>query len=155
MQIPSTMDRVQLSSPRSVNKEIRRATEQNVRRFATADENAITKRLQELEREWDIERTLEANAAAIAFTGVVLAASIDRRFLVIPGIVGAFLFQHAVQGWCPPVPLFRSLGVRTTKEIDDERIALKALRGDFDQMQRQHGGAQGDRADSALRAARK
>jgi hypothetical protein len=43
----------------------------------------------------------------------------------------SFLFQHAVQGWRPPVPVFRRLGVRTREEIDRERYALKALRGDF------------------------
>jgi hypothetical protein len=33
-----------------------------------------------------------------------LAASHGRKWLILPGIVTAFLFQHAVQGWCPPVP---------------------------------------------------
>jgi len=47
-------------------------------------------------------------------------------------IVLPFLFQHAVQGWCPPVPVFRWLGVRTRQEIDEEKYALKVLRGDFD-----------------------
>ena len=42
-----------------------------------------------------------------------------------------FLLQHAVQGWCPPVPFFRRRGVRTAREIEIERYALKALRGDF------------------------
>jgi hypothetical protein len=42
-----------------------------------------------------------------------------------------FLLQHAVQGWCPPIIWFRRLGVRTSTEIDHERNALKALRGDF------------------------
>jgi hypothetical protein len=46
-------------------------------------------------------------------------------------VVLTFLFQHAVQGWCPPLPVLRRLGVRTRKEIDRERYALKALRGDF------------------------
>ena len=39
--------------------------------------------------------------------------------------------QHAVQGWCPPLAVWRRLGVRTQSEIDEERYALKALRGDF------------------------
>jgi hypothetical protein len=42
-----------------------------------------------------------------------------------------FLFQHAIQGWCPPVPVLRRLGFRTANEIEQERTALKALRGDF------------------------
>ena len=32
---------------------------------------------------------------------------------------------------CPPVPLFRRIGIRTQSEIELERYALKALRGDF------------------------
>ena len=50
----------------------------------------------------------------------------SRRWLWLPGFVTAFLFQHAVQGWCPPVPLLRRLGVRTAREIELERSALKA-----------------------------
>ena len=42
-----------------------------------------------------------------------------------------FLFQHAIQGWCPPVPVLRRFGVRTAAEIEEERYALKLLRGDF------------------------
>lgn len=36
------------------------------------------------------------------------------------------------QGWAPPVPILRTIGVRTLQEIDHEKYALKALRGDFD-----------------------
>jgi hypothetical protein len=32
-----------------------------------------------------------------------------------------FLLQHALQGWCPPVPLLRQLGFRTSYEIEEER----------------------------------
>ena len=34
----------------------------------------------------------------------------------------------------PPVLLFRRLGVRTRREIDRERFALKVLRGNVDQI---------------------
>ena len=50
-------------------------------------------------------------------------------------MVTAFLFQHAVQGWCPPVPILRRMGFRTADEINRERYALKALRGDFQPVQ--------------------
>ena len=55
----------------------------------------------------------------------------DRRWFFFPAVVAGFLLQHAVQGWCPPVPVFRHLGFRTQSEIEEERYALKALRGDF------------------------
>ena len=51
--------------------------------------------------------------------------------IALPIAVAGFLLQHAVQGWCPPVPVMRRLGFRTEREIDAERTALKALRGDF------------------------
>ena len=60
-----------------------------------------------------------------------LGTFVDRRFYLLPGLVGAFLLQHAIQGWCPPVPIFRRLGFRTAGEIDEERHTFKALRGDF------------------------
>jgi hypothetical protein len=64
-----------------------------------------------------------------------------------------FLFQHAVQGWCPPVPLFRRLGVRTRKEIDAEKYALKAVRGDFDELPPANNGDTLGRARRAWEAA--
>jgi len=106
----------------------------------------IADRLQELDEEWDIERAIEANASVLGFTGVALAANHDRRWLILPGIVTAFMFQHAIQGWCPPIPILRKLGFRTSYEIEEERGALKALRGDFD-------GSNGN-AHKALEAAR-
>jgi len=35
--------------------------------------------------------------------------------------------MHAVQGWCPPVPLFRAFGVRTRMEIDKEKYSLMEI----------------------------
>jgi len=110
---------------------IRRKTEDSVRHWGAAGSAAIDRRLAELDREWDIERCLEANAAGVSLAGIALAAFVDRRLLVLPALVAGFLLQHALQGWCPPVPLFRHLGFRTQSEIDEERYALKALRGDF------------------------
>lgn len=93
----------------------------------------ITNRLGELDQEWGIERAIEANAAVIGLTGIALAAGHNQRWLALSVLVTSFLFRHAVQGWCPPVPILRKLGFRTSYEIEEERRALKALRGDFGQ----------------------
>jgi hypothetical protein len=45
-----------------------------------------------------------------------------------------FFAQHALQGWCPPLPILRRHGVRAAREIERERYAIKALRGDFDSI---------------------
>ncbi len=129
--LPSTVERVPRHTREEYNEAIRRRTEDNVARYASAGPAAIDRRLEELDREWDIERTLEANAATVSLVGSALGLAVDRRFFALPAVVAAFLLQHALQGWCPPVPLFRHLGFRTASEIDQERYALKALRGDF------------------------
>jgi hypothetical protein len=128
--IPNTPERVPHHTQESLNRAIQRGINESVR-YHSAHPEHIGERLTELDREWDIERTLEANAATLAFTGVLLGAAVDKRWLALPALVTAFLFQHAVQGWCPPLPVLRRLGFRTMREIDTERYALKALRGDF------------------------
>jgi hypothetical protein len=134
-----------------VNHQIREQTRRNVERAAAGGPDAIGRRLRELDQEWDIERTLEANAATVAATGAALALLVDRRFALIPLAVGGLLLQHAVQGWCPPLPVFRRMGVRTQTEIEEEKNALKALRGDFRDVGQ--GSPRGEAAD-ALAAAR-
>jgi hypothetical protein len=80
---------------------------------------------------------LEANAASISLIGLALGRLVSRRWYLLPTAVAGFLLQHAVQGWCPPISLFRRLGVRTAQEIDHERYALKALRGDFSRVRQE------------------
>ena len=151
---PTTADRVRNSTAEEVNERIRRQAEECVARFAAAGPEAIDRRLAELDREWDVERTLDANASTLAFTGCVLAATVNRKWVFLPMAVTAFLFQHAVQGWCPPLPVLRRLGFRTAEEIGHERYALKALRGDFRQVDETAGGAAEYRAAEALSAVR-
>ena len=149
-----TADRVRQNTALEINARLDRETEDRIGYYATRSREEITNRIRELDREWDMERLLETNASALAFCGIALAATHSRRWLIVPGIVSAFLFQHAVQGWCPPVPLFRRLGVRTRKEIDRERYALKALRGDFKEVSRFNEEEASRRAQSALDAVR-
>lgn len=129
-------DRVQAHTATRVNRGIERDAAQRLVRAAGQTSATLTRRINELEDEWDIERWLEMNASALAFTGVVLGILVNKKFFAIPCIVLPFLFQHAVQGWCPPIPIFRRRGVRTRREIDAEKFALKALRGDFTQVQK-------------------
>jgi hypothetical protein len=145
--IARTGERVERVTSRRSRDRIERATRRSLRSTATQGKPGIDRRLGDLDREWDIERTIEANASTLALAGTLLGIFIHRRFLALPIAVSAFLLQHALQGWCPPVPLLRRLGFRTAKEIDEERTALKALRGDFRHIRR-------TRPAPALRAAR-
>jgi hypothetical protein len=144
----STAHRVPRNTSASTNQQIQEEIGDRVEWYA-AHRSQIGPRLKQLDAEWDIERTLELNASALAFTGVLLGTTLDKRFYVLPAIVTAFLFQHAVQGWCPPLPLLRAIGFRTAREIEIERNALKALRGDYKINRRVNGSSR-----NALNAAK-
>lgn len=143
--LPATSERVSRHTAKKVNARIQRQIDETVAACAAEGPDAIERRLAELDREWDIERMLETNAASLSLLGVGLGAFVSRRFLILPALVGGFLLQHALQGWCPPVPLLRRLGLRTQSEIDCERYALKVLRGDFNRVKsRRRAGGNGD-----------
>lgn len=144
-------DRVRAHSPGRFNEQIDRATQRRVLRAGGESNAALSRRLEKLDEEWDMERLLETNASALALGGLVLGLLVNKKFLIIPCFVLPFLLQHATQGWCPPVPLFRSRGVRTRKEIDTEKLAVKALRGDFAGIETRDD--PNDRARAAWRAA--
>ncbi len=144
---PSISDRVIDNTCQEVNHTIERETVLRLQDIAQEGPAAIQRRLQELDAEWDIERVLETNAASVSLLGLTLGALVDRRWYALPAVVAGFLLQHAIQGWCPPLPAFRRLGVRTQVEIDRERYALKIMRGDFEKS-----GLQGGTSTSANRA---
>jgi len=127
----SEPDRVRRNTCPAVNQRIERRLQRSLDRHAQLPREDLGRRIERLDREWDIERTLEVHAAAIGLGGVVAAITVHRRWFALPVAVLGFLLLHGIEGWCPPVPVFRRLGVRTRREIERERYALKALRGDF------------------------
>lgn len=113
------------------NARIARETRARIEVLRARGPVAIHERLEQLDREWDIERVLEAQASSLVVLGTLLGKTVHRGFFALPAIVGAFLLQHALHGWCPPVPLFRALGVRTPREIEDERHELLRIQREF------------------------
>lgn len=130
MATKSPPDRVSLNIANRVNRRIEARTDRAIEHYAR-NPDAIERRLKELEREWDIERWLETNASILMLVGLGLTTFVSRRWLALPAIVGGFLLQPGIQGWCPPVPVFRRLGVRTRQEIMREYYTLRAPRGDL------------------------
>ena len=120
----SNADRVRQRTPPEFNRLIDARTEENVARYRGRPRTEIVNRIRELDREWDIERVLETNASSLALAGVLLGATVSRRWLALPTAVLGFLLMHATQGWCPPLPFFRARGIRTRGEIDQEKFAL-------------------------------
>lgn len=125
--------RVRKNTPDKYNEEIDAMTLDNIKKYSVTPE-VITYRLKKLDKEWGIERWLELNMSVISLIGITLALTVSPYWIILTCIVLLFFIQHAVQGWCPPLPIFRANKVRTRAEIDKEKYALKAIRGDFKGM---------------------
>ncbi|MFI4892318.1 MAG: hypothetical protein ACIAQ0_02620 [Phycisphaerales bacterium JB058] len=132
--IEETAHRAEKHTPESINQKIHRETEQRLQTLAE-NPRALRARLAELDREWDIERCLETGSATLTLTGLLLGTTVNKRWLLLSLGVQGFLMQHALQGWCPPLPVFRALGVRTQHEIEAERHAIKSMLGEYDDQQ--------------------
>ena len=129
--LPAPRERVSRNTSDCVNEKIRRRTAANVQRYAGTSPQEIESRLRELDEEWDIERCLETMAPTISLLGIGLGLTTSKKWFMLPLLVQGFFLQHALQGWCPPLTVLRHLGIRTQTEINEERYALKAMRGDF------------------------
>lgn len=128
--IATCADRVAANTSSEINAEIRRRMEQDLCYFEEHPEE-IDQRLRELDREWDIERALETASASISLLGITMGLLRSRVWLFVPLAVQGFFLQHAIQGWCPPLPVLRKMGFRTMQEIDEERVELLAMREQY------------------------
>ena len=99
---------------------------------------AIVERLAEIDREWDIDRVLMANFSIVGGATYTLGMQRFRQrplfgfgrrrtgLLYALGAQLGFLLMHATIGWCPPLIVWRRMGVRTKSEIELERSLLLA-----------------------------
>lgn len=128
--IPPKNDEIRAHTSEASNARIDRETSRAVS-AASESRDAIQTRLAELDREWNVDRALMLNFAVLGG----LSAALTMRSLARSGRVSgwgalfftqiAFLANHAIQRWCPPMPVFRMLGFRSQREIDSERQLLE------------------------------
>lgn len=128
-------DRVREHTAPHVNERIDQLTRASITEHKERGAEAISRRLAELDQEWDVDRALMVNfavAGAATFTAgltryITSSPFGPRRkgFLYFFGTQLGFLLLHGVVGWCPPASVFRRLGFRTQREIEVERAALR------------------------------
>jgi phage tail tape-measure protein len=135
-------DRARRHTARSVLRRIDDDTLDHLMEVAQKPETT-SRRLEALDREWDIDRTIEVEAATMGLIGLALGAFVRPAFLAMPATVGAAVFLFGTRGMYPLLPIFRRLGIRTAREIERERYAVKSLRGDFDSMPQEQQPASG------------
>lgn len=124
---PATAKRIKFHTNEQVSNKIKKQTLDNISNYAHKNKEQINNRIKELDAEWDIERVLETNASSAIILSTVLGLTVNKKWFVATGVVGGFLLQHAIQGWCPPVEVFRRMGIRTCSEINYEKNVLKSL----------------------------
>jgi hypothetical protein len=130
-----TSNRVELNTSPKVNAQFDEQLRANIAMYAGATDTEIDQRLRALDREWNIERVIEMEAPTVIGLGAVLGTALNRKWYALAALAASMVALHNVQGWYPLLPLFRRLGIRSQNEIEQERNALRALRGDHKEFQ--------------------
>lgn len=107
------------------------ALECRLKKVIEAGPSAITERLCELEVEWTAGRAAKATAGVLIVVGLGLSLTVNLMFLIVPIIGGAVMFQYIFGRTSLIGQLFHAFGFRSGSEIDQEKMALRVLRGDF------------------------
>jgi hypothetical protein len=149
----TSTDEVRSHATEGVNKRIDERVERCVRHMAERERAEISRYLEKLEREWDLNRAVTVVGSALTLAGLWLGRRDGGRWRILGGLAAGLMLQHGLLGFGPLAELVRAVaGVRTRKEIDLEKFALKALRGDFERIPKSDGGPLA-RANAALVAA--
>jgi len=105
--------------------------ESRLRKVIDAGPAAIDERLEELDSEWTAGRISKATAGVMVVGGLVLSLTISLWWLVLPIVGGAILLQYLFGRTSLVGELFHAIGFRRGADIEQEKFALRALRGDF------------------------
>jgi len=108
--------------------------EQRLACIADAGPQAIADRLAELEREWTAGRVTKAVIGVMIVVGLALTALLGPWWLILTAVAGFFLLQYLFDRTSWLGILFHQMGFRHGGEVDQEKMALKVLRGDFQHL---------------------
>ena len=126
--LPDTSKRVRLKTNKKSNDKICDITKLNIQKYLDKSEVEISVRLEELNKEWDTERVLETSASSFVLIGTIFGFWFTYIWFIFSAVIAVFFLQHALQGWCPPLPIIRNYGVRTSTEIMAEKASLIFIR---------------------------
>jgi len=107
--------------------------EQRLACLADAGPQAIEDRLSELDREWTAGRVTKAVIGVLVVVGLALTA-LSWWWLILPAVGGLLLLQYLFSRTSWLGKMFHEMGYRTGSEVDQEKMALKVLRGDFQHL---------------------
>ena len=99
--------------------------------FYKANPRGIQTRLEELDEEWNVDKVLQMATGGATVASFWLSLTKSRLWSLLPAVLGVGSLHYGITGGSPAVDLIRRLGFRTRDEIEGERMALLATRGDF------------------------
>ncbi len=106
-------------------------TQENINHYYK-NKTHIDDRLRQLEKETSVEQIFELHDAANVTAGVLLSLITgNKKWLILPILIAAVQSVQALKKVRLGTVLLRNYGFRSKDEIDKEKYALKALRGDF------------------------
>lgn len=99
--------------------------------YAAGGPRSIERRLGQLKGEWALDRAVMLGGAVLGLVGLLAARRTARPWLLVPVVSLGWLLQQAWTATGPFSRWLHSRGLRTSEQIQAERLALKTLRGDF------------------------
>jgi hypothetical protein len=134
---PATTEKVERNTSPAVQAQFDQRLVRNIALYSAADSDSIQRRLGELDREWNVARVIELEAPVTILAGLALGVLSDRKWFALSALAASMVILHNLQGWYPLLPVLRRAGFRTQGEIEQERMALRALLEQADSGQRQ------------------
>ncbi len=99
---------------------------------------AIDKRLVHLSNKWTVGRISKVLIGLIIIVGLILGQALSPWWLILPYLGAICLLQYVFFPTSPLENLLKQFGLRTGSDITQEKVALKTLRGDFQEVPSMH-----------------
>lgn len=103
----------------------------SVRFYGSLGAQAVSDRLKALEEEPDLESVATLGLAGTGVLALIFGILGSRLWRLLAWLALPLIFAHVRGRFAAPGEFLRTLGLRSRKEIEEEKYALKALRGDF------------------------
>jgi hypothetical protein len=131
--LSTTVERVEKNTSSALHSQFEEELRENISMYMKADRRDIDRRLEALDKEWNIERMIELEAPVMIGLGALLGLTHNRKWFGLSLFAASMVIVHNTQGWYPLLRVFQRLGFRSQRYIEDERNALRVLRKDHHQ----------------------
>lgn len=115
----------------SENENPESRTWENIRFYGSLGQPGLSERIKSLDAEWDAEKFIGVALSGAGIFGLTMGVFGSRLWRLLAWTSLPLLFLYGQGKWKPSDNLIRALGLRPRREIHREKYALKAMRGDF------------------------